>query len=66
MSKSHLQTAHEYGVKKALEKHGFASIEDVQKEAEELGLFEQPKEQPKTANDKNLDAVFESLKTKLG
>lgn len=63
--KSHLQTAHEFGVKKALEKHGYASIEQVQKEAAELGLV--PAETPpKTAADQAVENVLASLKAKLG
>jgi hypothetical protein len=65
MAKTHLQTAHEYGVKKALEKCGYASIEEVQKDIEELGLNQTPAPQ-KTAADAGLDNVFASLKAKLG
>lgn len=63
MPNTHLKTAHEYGVKKALEKCGYASIADVEKDVQELGLI-QP--ETKTGADKNVDDVFASLKTKLG
>lgn len=63
--KSHLETAREYGVRKALEKCGYASADDVQKEASALGLLEQPAP-AKTASDKPLENVFASLKSKLG
>jgi len=56
--KTHLQTAHEYGVAKALEKCGYASIEEVQKEAAAIGLAGNPK----TAQDN----VFTALRAKLG
>lgn len=59
---SHLKTAHDHGVKQALLKCGYASIEDVSKDIQELGLFE---EEPKTAA-AGTDAVFASLKAKLG
>ena len=61
---SHLKTAHDFGVKKALEKHGYASIEDVKKDVDALGLI--PAETPKTAEEKTLEGVFASLKAKLG
>ena len=63
MSNTHLKTAHEYGVKKALEKCGYASSADVEKDVQDLGLI-QP--ETKTADDKNVDDVFASLKAKLG
>jgi hypothetical protein len=40
---NHLKTAHEWGVQQALEKVGYKTAEDVRKEADELGLLEQPK-----------------------
>ena len=43
MANTHLKTAHEWGVKQALEQAGYKSIDDVQKEAAALGLIEQPK-----------------------
>lgn len=39
---SHIKTAHEYGVKQALKEEGYASLEEVQKIAEDLGLVEKP------------------------
>jgi hypothetical protein len=43
MSNSHLKFAHDYGVQKALEQVGYKSAEEVQREAEALGLIEAPK-----------------------
>lgn len=43
MSKSHLKTAHEWGVQQALEQVGYKSIDEVHKEAAALGLVEPPK-----------------------
>jgi hypothetical protein len=62
MSKTHLQTAHEYGVKQALLKAGYASIDDVQRDVATLGLIEPEK----TAADTTVDNVFAKLKAKLG
>lgn len=60
---SHIKTAHDYGVKKALESCGYTSAEEVQKEATALGLFEQPK----TAAAAPVASVdLASLKAKLG
>lgn len=58
MSNTHLKTAHEYGVQKALEQVGYKSAEEVRKDAEALGLIEAPK----TAAAANpLDALFRTL-----
>lgn len=57
---NHLKTAHEYGVKKALEKAGYASVDEVNKDVQELGLLDEPKTASTT------DAVFAGLKAKLG
>lgn len=59
MSKTVLEVAHEIGVKKALEQCGYRSIEDVEKEAAALGLFEAVE---KTA----ADSAIDFLKKKLG
>jgi hypothetical protein len=59
MSKTVLEVAHETGVKKALEQCGYRSIEDVEKEAAALGLFEV---EEKTA----ADTAIDFLKKKLG
>jgi hypothetical protein len=56
MANTHLQTAHDYGVKKALETVGYTSTEEVIKEAQALGLVNAPK--PEAAP---LDALFHSL-----
>ncbi len=61
---THLRTAHDFGVKKALEKCGYASIDEVNKEAVALGLTEAAA--PKTAADSALDDVFRVLQAKLG
>lgn len=63
--KTHLQTAHEYGVQKALEKCGYASIEDVQKEASALGLTDAPNAKTGGAADP-LASLFQKLDAKLG
>jgi hypothetical protein len=39
---NHLQTAREIGVRKALKAAGYASIDDVRKQAEDCGLIEKP------------------------
>jgi hypothetical protein len=57
MSNTHLKTAHEYGVQKALEQVGYKSAEEVRKDAEALGLIEAPK----TAAANPLDSLFRSL-----
>ncbi len=62
MSNTHLQTAHEYGVKQALQKCGYASIDDVQRDVADLGLAEPQK----TASDATVENVFAALKAKLG
>lgn len=60
---THLKTAHDHGVKKALEKCGYASVDDLNKDIKELGLVEEP---VKTAAEAGVDAVMASLKAKLG
>lgn len=60
---SHLKTAYNYGVKKALEKVGYDSVEAVNKDAQALGLLGQP--QQKTAGNENLADLFASIKAKL-
>jgi hypothetical protein len=62
--KTHLDTAHEYGVAQALKQAGYESIEEVEKEAAALGLLEQkePQPAPKTA----ADGALTFLKGKLG
>ena len=60
MANTHLQTAHEYGVKKALEAVGYSSTEEVIKEAQALGLV--PAEKTAAAAPANpLDALFKTL-----
>jgi hypothetical protein len=63
MAKTHLQTAHEYGVNQALRKLGYASVEEVEKQAAELGLIEAAKTAAPTTG---TDAVFAELAAKLG
>lgn len=59
---SHLKTAHDYGVKKALEQCGYSSVEEVQKEAAAIGINLEPE---KTAQEQprgdSLDALFQHL-----
>ena len=59
---SHLKTAHQYGVNEALKKCGYASVDEVNKEAAELGLLEAP-QQTKTAEPTG--GVFDMLRKKL-
>lgn len=54
---NHLKTAHEYGVQKALENVGYKTADEVRRDAEALGLIEQPQ---KTAAS-TLDGLFRSL-----
>lgn len=54
---NHLRTAHDYGVQKALEQAGYKTAEEVQRDAEALGLIEAPK----TASANALDGLFRSL-----
>jgi len=65
MSKTHLQVAHEYGVKKALEKCGYVSPEAVAEDVKALGL-EQKSAEKAAADTRSLDTVMSSLKAKLG
>lgn len=60
MSKSHLKTAHEWGVQQALEQVGYKSIEEVQKEAAALGLVEEPQAPAPASNDKMAE-LFRSI-----
>jgi hypothetical protein len=59
MSQSHLKTAHDYGVQKALEAVGYKSADEVIKEAQALGLVE-TKTAAAPANP--LDELFKNLK----
>lgn len=52
---SHIKTAHEIGVRKALREAGYASMDDVYKQAESVGLV--PAQQP--AN--TLDSLIAGL-----
>ncbi len=40
---NHLKTARDWGSQKALEAVGYKTAEEVQRDAEELGLIEKPK-----------------------
>lgn len=51
---SHIKTAHDIGVQKALKEAGYASLEDVYKQAESVGLI--PPRQPAVNNLDNLIA----------
>jgi len=59
---SHLKTAHQYGVNEALKQCGYQSTDEVNKEASELGLLEEP-QQTKTAEPHG--GVFDMLRKKL-
>ncbi len=39
---SHIKTARDIGVQKAIKEAGYASIEDVYKQAQEIGLLPSP------------------------
>ncbi len=55
---SHLKTAHEFGIKKALEKCGYDSLDAVNKDVQALGLLDEKTASPRDA--------LASLKAKLG
>lgn len=60
MAENHVKTAHAWGVQQALQQLGYSSLEELRKEAHDLGLLEQ-----KTASapgNVDLDALFRSLK----
>jgi hypothetical protein len=65
VANTHLQTAHEYGARQALQKHGYHSVEEVQRDVVALGL-DKPAQPQKTASDAAVENVFASLKAKLG
>lgn len=48
---SHLKTAQDLGVQQALKEAGYASIEDVQKQAEALGLLKKEAAAPANPTD---------------
>lgn len=52
---SHIKTAHDMGVEKALKEAGYASLDDVYKHAESIGLI-QPRQPAQT-----LDGLIASL-----
>lgn len=39
---SHIKTAHDIGVQKAIKEAGYASLEDIYKQAQEIGLIQNP------------------------
>jgi len=43
MSSNHLKTAREWGQQQALTEAGYANVDALRKEAEDLGLIEKPK-----------------------
>ena len=57
MSNNHLKHAREIGAQKALKEAGYASIEDVIKQAEEIGLVA-----PRAKTASPLDGLLGSLK----
>lgn len=65
MAKTHLQTAREYGIKAALEKCGYASVEEVQRDVEALGL-NKTAAAPAPAPIPSNGSFLASLKAKLG
>lgn len=58
---NHLKTAHDFGVQEALKKCGYDNVGDVQKEAQDLGLFDESQAQPKTAEDNSLARLASKL-----
>ena len=60
MANSHLKTAYDFGVQKALEQHGYKTAAEVEKEAKELGILPEPE---KTASE---DTSLAALRRKLG
>lgn len=61
MANSHLKTAHDHGVQKALEAVGYKSTDEVIKEARDLGLLEQPQQKQASAPTSTLDELFKTL-----
>lgn len=43
---SHIKTAQDYGVQQALKEAGYTSVDDVQKQAEALGLLKKEAKSP--------------------
>lgn len=60
--KTHLQTAHERGVQAALEKCGYASVDEVRRDIADLGLNKTAEAQQPTPAPSNYLAA---LKAKL-
>jgi hypothetical protein len=58
---NHLRTAREWGIQQALERVGYKTAADVEREAAELGLIEPPKTAA-VANDSPLAALFRPAK----
>lgn len=54
---SHIKTARDIGVRKALKEAGYESLEDVYKQAQEVGLI--PGQQPSQAD--GLDGLIAGL-----
>lgn len=56
-NQNHVKTAHQWGVQEALRRAGYGSIDEVNKEAQDLGLLEEPQ----TTNEQaDLGALFRS------
>ena len=53
---SHIKTARDIGVQKAIKEAGYASIEDVYKQAQEIGLLPAP-----AAQANSLDSLIAGL-----
>ncbi len=58
MADSYIKVAHDYGMTLALKELGYASIEDVEKQALDLGLVESPEAEKNAA----LAGLFPNLK----
>lgn len=54
---SHIKTAYDIGVQKALKEAGYASVDDVRKQAEALGLISQEKAAASNLTDDLLAAL---------
>lgn len=59
MAKTHLQTAHEHGIQAALEKCGYASLDEVRRDISAIGLDKTAAAAPAAGN------FLASLKAKL-
>lgn len=57
-NQNHVKTAHQWGVQEALRQVGYSSTDEVNKEARDLGILEEPKT---AAEQVDLGALFRGL-----